>query len=315
MALLQCLSHTPLMDLNPIPQDIRNELDVMLESARVAIHAYNPDVCVIFFPDHYNTFSYRLMPQICIGVKAQTIGDYGTKIFNLNVPEKLALNGVEALMEAGFDPALSYDMQVDHAVAQPLSILFDNPSAIPVIPIFINAAAEPLAPFGRSWDLGVAFGQYLNSLGKRVLIMGSGGLSHDPPIPRMHNASEQQRQRLIIGNLGMPSDNEMARQAQVSQFGRDFAEKGGKEIGIHDLNPDWDNQFMDMMTRGDEAAVKALANYEIKQAAGGAAHEVRVWSAAFGALSSFGPYTVLDRFYRPIPEWIAGFAMMRAQST
>jgi 2,3-dihydroxyphenylpropionate 1,2-dioxygenase len=47
--------------------------------------------------------------------------------------------------------------------------------------------------------------------------------------------------------------------------------------------------------------------------AGKSTHEVKTWVAAFAALSAFGPYQTEGRYYRPIPEWIAGFGALGAQ--
>ena len=47
--------------------------------------------------------------------------------------------------------------------------------------------------------------------------------------------------------------------------------------------------------------------------AGKSTHEVKTWVAAFAALTAFGPYQSEGRYYRPIPEWIAGFAALGAQ--
>jgi 2,3-dihydroxyphenylpropionate 1,2-dioxygenase len=47
--------------------------------------------------------------------------------------------------------------------------------------------------------------------------------------------------------------------------------------------------------------------------AGGSAHEVRAWIAAFASLAATGPYEMTSRFYEPIPAWIAGFAVATAQ--
>lgn len=314
MALLQCMSHSPLMDINPVPDDVEKAVRAALEGARAAVSAYDPELCVIFFPDHYNAFSYKAMPQICVGTQARTIGDYGTKVFDLNVPEELAIKALKGLLQADFDPAVSYDMRVDHAVAQPLTLLFEDPSTVPVIPVFINCAAIPLGPFRRAWDLGAELGKVLRSLEKRVLLLGSGGLSHDPPIPRMSEAADAQRERLIAGNLGGPAGDEMARQERTAQFGKAFAEKSGMALGVHDLNPAWDKYFMDCLGNADEQKILDMKNNEIEEQAGRSAHESRVWTAAFGALTAFGSYRVEDRFYCAIPEWVAGFGLMRARS-
>jgi 2,3-dihydroxyphenylpropionate 1,2-dioxygenase len=51
---------------------------------------------------------------------------------------------------------------------------------------------------------------------------------------------------------------------------------------------------------------------EMAAVAGNSAHEVRTWLAAFSALRAGGSYAVETQFYRPIPEYIAGFGVMTA---
>ena len=43
------------------------------------------------------------------------------------------------------------------------------------------------------------------------------------------------------------------------------------------------------------------------------AHEIRTWIAAYSALAQAGPYTVTYRYYRPIPQYIVGFAVTTAR--
>lgn len=314
MALLQCMSHSPLMELNAVPGAQRAAVDQAISRARAAISAYAPDLTVIFFPDHYNGFTYGLMPPYCIGAAAQTIGDYGTEVFTVNVPGRLAYGCVEALLAQGFDPAISYDMKIDHGGAQPLSLLLEDHGNAPVLPIFVNAAGVPLGPVLRAWHFGRAVGDYLRSLERKVLIIGSGGLSHDPPIPRITDATAEQRRHLISGNLARSADEERRRQERIADYGKKFAEMGAATLGIHELNPAWDNAFLDIMERADPAALAAMNNEDMEQAAGNAVQEVRSWVAAFGALSAFGSYDTEDRFYECIPQWIAGFGMLRARA-
>jgi 2,3-dihydroxyphenylpropionate 1,2-dioxygenase len=59
--------------------------------------------------------------------------------------------------------------------------------------------------------------------------------------------------------------------------------------------------------------IDSWTNEWFESEAGGSAHEVRTWIAAYSSLAASGPYTVRSRFYRAIPEWIAGFAVTTAQ--
>ena len=92
-------------------------------------------------------------------------------------------------MKSGIDLAVSYNMQVDHGFAQPLEFLLGGLDKVPVLPVFINGVATPLPGFQRTRMLGEAIGRFASSLNKRVLFLGSGGLSHQPPVPELANSS------------------------------------------------------------------------------------------------------------------------------
>jgi 2,3-dihydroxyphenylpropionate 1,2-dioxygenase len=85
------------------------------------------------------------------------------------------------------------------------------------------------------------------------------------------------------------------------------------EADIRDLNPEWDEAFMDVCASARLEEVDSWSPAQMALEAGNSAHEVRTWFAAFSALRAAGPYTVQQRFYRPIPELIAGFGVMTAR--
>jgi 2,3-dihydroxyphenylpropionate 1,2-dioxygenase len=91
-------------------------------------------------------------------------------------------------------------MELDHAAAQPLRELFGAPlAARPVIPVFINSAAAPLGPPRQARRLGAAIGRFFAGRDERVLLVGSGGLSHDPPVPALDTAPPAIAERLVSG--------------------------------------------------------------------------------------------------------------------
>src|SRR5690606_30506076 len=87
-------------------------------------------------------------------------------------------------------------MQLDHGAAYPLEHLVGSLDQYPVIPVFINSVAAPLPTFKRARLLGEAIGQWARSTGKRVLWIGSGGLSHQPPVPVYAEAPDAVRRSL-----------------------------------------------------------------------------------------------------------------------
>src|SRR6266403_3743256 len=182
------MSHSPLLNLPGPSAELLDDIESAIGAARDFVADYDPELVVIFSPDHYNGFFYKLMPPFCIGTAAQGVGDYGTQAGPLNVATDIANECATAVLESGVDVAISSSMEVDHGTVQPLQKLFGDAASRPVIPIFINSVATPLGPLRRVRALGAAVGTYLATLGKRVLVLGSGGLSHDPPVPTLATA-------------------------------------------------------------------------------------------------------------------------------
>lgn len=309
-AYLQCLSHTPLVGyVDPTP-DVLAEVDGVVAEARARIEAFAPELVVLFAPDHYNGFFYDVMPSFCIGMAAHAIGDFGSAAGPLSVPRDIAESCANAVLEAGVDAAVSYRMQVDHGFAQPLELLFGGLDRCPVIPVFVNAVATPLPGFQRARLLGEAIGRFARALHKRVLFLGSGGLSHQPPVPELAKVDARMADRLMGSGRNLPTDERQARQQRVITAAERFVED---PHSLHPLNPVWDQQFLELLAEGRLAELDGLGNAELSALAGKSTHEVKTWVAAFAALSVFGPYEAGSRYYRPIPEWIAGFGALSAQ--
>ncbi|CAD5106173.1 3-carboxyethylcatechol 2,3-dioxygenase [Zestomonas carbonaria] len=308
--LLQCLSHTPLVGhFDPAPA-VLDEVETVIAKARERIATFDPELVILFSPDHYNGFFYDVMPSFCIGMAAHAIGDFGTAAGLLSVPQALAEQCAEAVLADGIDAAVSYRMQVDHGFAQPLEDLLGGLQRYPVIPVFINSVAPPLPSFQRARLLGEAIGRFARSTGKRVLLLGSGGLSHQPPVPELARVEGLMADRLKGSGRYLPADEREARQQRVISAARRFVEDPNS---LHPLNPEWDQQFLDTLASARLSDLDGLGNAELSAIAGKSTHEVKTWVAAFAALSAFGPFDAFDRYYRPIPEWIAGYGALAAR--
>jgi 2,3-dihydroxyphenylpropionate 1,2-dioxygenase len=307
---LVCLSHSPLLNYCDPPADIAAAVQEAFGTARAFARSFDPTLVVSFAPDHYNGFFYDLMPPFCVGYEALGVGDYGTAAGPLNVPTGRAEELAQRLVERDIDVAISRRMELDHGAIQPLEILFGGIDAVPVIPIFINSVARPFVKMSRVRRLGEAVGSFAGTLANdRVLILGSGGLSHDPPVPQWDTANSEQRASLLNGRHPTEAARE-ARQRRTIETAKAFA---AGTAAIQDLNPEWDRALMDTLASGDLSAIDAMTPEEMAAAAGNSAHEVRTWVAAFSALGMAGRYAVQDSFYRPIRDYIAGFGIMTAR--
>lgn len=314
---LICASHSPLMEFAS-PQEKYKEEKVRETFAKLAaeVEAYDPTLIITFGPDHFNGFFYDLMPSFCVGIRATAAGDwdYGKDNNKINVPEETAVNLVRRVMDEGVDVAYSYRMQADHGVTQPLHFLCGGHlDRYPTIPIFINGAAAPMPTTKRTVALGRAVGQFIKSLNlenERVLVLGTGGLSHDPPTPQMGAVPPEVEEFLIAGR-NPTLEARQARQAKIIAVGQRLA-AGDTSVAVP-LNPEWDRALLKTFAQADFAAIEAMTEDEIRVEGGRGGQEVRSWMAAFAALHEVGEYEMTAHCYEDISEWIAGFGIVSAE--
>lgn len=302
------MSHSPLLNLPGPPRDLLDDVDAAIARAREFVTDYDPELVVAFAPDHYNGFFYKVMPPFCIGLRANGVGDYGTYAGALDVPEDIATECAKAVLAAGVDIAVSASMEVDHGTVQPLEKLFGAATSVPVIPIFLNAIAVPLGPLHRCRALGTAVGGFLATLDKRVLLLGSGGLSHSPPVPTLDTAGTAVLDRIVHGQP-MSAEQRQARQTAVIDAARKFA---AGHSDLQPLNPAWDQHFLDVIDGGHLDDLDNWSNAFVRQEGGTSAHEIRTWIAAFAALATAGRYQTTVRYYKQAADLIAGFAIRTA---
>ncbi|SDS66898.1 3-carboxyethylcatechol 2,3-dioxygenase [Pseudomonas oryzae] len=306
---LKCLSHTPLRGLNDPGAEVVAEVDAVTAKLRAEVEAFDPELIVIFAPDHYNGLFYDLMPPFVIATAAEGVGDYQSLAGPLSIPRDLAMQLTRFILDHDVDIALSHRLQVDHGCTQTLEEMTGAIDRYPVIPIIINSVAPPFAPYRRVRKLGEVVGRFLATLNKRVLILGTGGLSHEPPVPLLDSAPEAIAEFLIAGRNPTP-EARAARQERTIAAGKIYGTELSQQTP---LNAEWDQSFMDLLIEGRLDAADDFRIEEISKAAGRSAHEVRTWVAAFAALAAVGPYRARKDYYRAINEWIAGYGVMSAE--
>ncbi len=301
-----CLSHSPLKDRNRADPAVEARFDASLVKAAGFVEETAPDLAVIFYPDHVNGFFYGLLPPFCIGIEGASIGDYGTAAGALDIPGERALDLAQSVLGSGVDAAISYSMKVDHGAAQPLEWLSERHPLARVIPIFVNCAAPPLPSFARARALGAAVGAWAEQAPERVLIIGSGGLSHDPPVPAIATASADMRRRLIEGGTLNHSQRHQ-RQHRAHVEGSAMARR---QSALLPANPQWDRMVLDALAAGDLSVLDDASHDSIAATGGRGGHEVRTWVAALAAL---GPgYAATELLYEPVDEWITGMGILQA---
>jgi 2,3-dihydroxyphenylpropionate 1,2-dioxygenase len=308
---LVTMSHSPLLEYVDPPADVKAGVDAAFDAVRAFVTDFDPDLVINIGPDHYNGFFYDIMPPFCIGYEAVGVGDFGTQAGPLNVATDTARALTEFLMQEGIDMTVSLRMEVDHGAVQPMEIIYGDFTAKPIVPIFINSVAPPFTPLKRIRELGEAIGRFANTqlADKKVLLIGSGGLSHEPPVPQIATATPEVRASLLGGGRHLTPEARNARQERVINAAKDFA--AGINV-VKPLAPEWDQELMRILASGDLSPIDAWTPDEMSEIAGNSSHEVRTWIAAYAALGAAGAYTVQYSFYKPIPEYIAGFGVTTA---
>lgn len=305
------VSHTPLLGHNPLAPEVDADLQQALASMRHQVLGWQPERIVMIGPDHYNSFFNELMPPFCIGTQATSVGDFRMPHGRLNVDGDTALALATHLMDHDFDVAVSRRMQVDHGFTQTLSLIWGGLESPPLVPIFMNAVAQPGVPrVRRCRALGEAIGAYLDTLPGRTLLIGSGGLSHEPPVPTLEHPDAAVRERIIVRSPSSPQDFEV-RMQRVLAAGQAMAAGNSP---LKPLNPAWDARWMDALQSGQLDTLEAIDEASIARDAGLSGHESKTWLVARAALPRSG-LTCALRWYRDIPALIAGFGILFMHTT
>jgi 2,3-dihydroxyphenylpropionate 1,2-dioxygenase len=308
---LICCSHSPLMvtGIEETQGDVQAQFFSELDACAEALRAFDPDLVVVFGPDHFNGFFYEMMPVFCIGTAAEGSKDWRLESGALKVPRELAVACVRHLQAGDFDVAISHAMKVDHGMTIPLYKLTGGLARYDVLPVFINCAADPRPSFRRVRAFGAALGEFLADRDLRVTFVGSGGLSHDPPTPRIDHSKPEATERLVVART--PTQEELdAREDRVVRAARDLVVGKGPCLPPSEQ---WDRDFLGTFLAAKLEDFDRRTDAEIDRVAGFGAHEVRTWVAAAAAARAMGQVRPELRYYHLVPEWITGMGIVVGQ--
>jgi protocatechuate 4,5-dioxygenase beta chain len=149
--------------------------------------AVRPDVAILFYNDHGLNFALDHMPTFALG--AADHYDNADEGWGPPAPRRfpgapaLSWHLAQSLVADEFDVSICREMLFDHAGITALDLLYPGHGVPPIatIPIVINGVQPPLPTPLRCHKLGQAIGRAVASFAAdlKVLIVGSGGLSHE----------------------------------------------------------------------------------------------------------------------------------------
>lgn len=165
------------------PTEQKDRLYAAFEQMRQSFAASKPDVVLALTSEHWINFFLDHVGAFCIG----RADYYDGPVEPWLRVEKARIPGDPGLAEellthcyaSGFELNYSHEMALDHGTIVPLHFLMPDKTT-PIVPIMFNTLATPRPSPKRCVDLGKALRPVLESSGKRIAIVATGGLSHDP---------------------------------------------------------------------------------------------------------------------------------------
>ncbi len=156
------------------------------ERAKAWMREVAPDVVICVYNDHATAFDLRLIPTFALGCAAAYVpADEGWGARPVPVVKghpELAWHMAQSLVLDEFDITIVNDMEVDHGLTVPLSLMFGQPAEwpCPVIPLAVNVVQYPPPTGNRCYRLGEAIRRAVESFPAdlKVVILGTGGMSH-----------------------------------------------------------------------------------------------------------------------------------------
>lgn len=183
-------SHVPAIG-RAIAQGLQNEpywkpfFDGFVPVRRWLHDTARPDVVVVVYNDHGLNFFLDKMPTFAVGAAPEYLNaDEGWGIPQVPAfrgEQDLSWHLIESLVADEFDLTTCQELVVDHAFTLPMALLWpDQAWPVRVVPVCINTVQLPLPSARRCHALGEAIGRAVRSwpADQRVLVLGTGGLSH-----------------------------------------------------------------------------------------------------------------------------------------
>jgi aromatic ring-opening dioxygenase catalytic subunit (LigB family) len=180
-----CLGHAPGItawaDAAPAAQ--RANLDTGFQTLRHQLVSADLDELIVFTSEHWANFFLDHISPFCIGRAEHFTGPIEPW---LKVP-KTKITGDPALAteilthcyDNDFEPSYAQEMAFDHGTMVPLHFLTPDMD-LPIVPILINTLASPQPSARRCHQLGRLVGEVARQSPKRIGLVATGGMSHDP---------------------------------------------------------------------------------------------------------------------------------------
>jgi aromatic ring-opening dioxygenase catalytic subunit (LigB family) len=179
------VSHVPGMtawaDAAPAAQ--KDRVYGAFDRLRQELDASTTDTLIVLTSEHWANFFLDHIGAFCVGRAERYSGpvEPWLKIEKATIKgdPALAAELIEAAYDAGVEPGFAYELEFDHGTMVPLHFLAPRMER-PVVPVMFNTLAAPQPSAARCLELGRVVGRVAARSDKRIGLIATGGLSHDP---------------------------------------------------------------------------------------------------------------------------------------
>lgn len=160
------------------------------------------DTVIVIGDDHYTNFGPHCIPRCLIA-----IGDVEGPVEDWLRLERTPIENNEPLAEHilktgfadGIDWSFAKSITVDHSIAIPYHLAVKTNPGVKTIPVFLNAAVAPIVENRRAYEIGQSILHAVESWqgSERVVVYGTGGISHWVGSPGMGRVNVEFDQRIL----------------------------------------------------------------------------------------------------------------------
>jgi aromatic ring-opening dioxygenase catalytic subunit (LigB family) len=150
---------------------------------RDTLDASGTETLIVLTSEHWANFFLDHIGAFCIGKAEKYAGpvEPWLKIARQEIKgdPALAAELIEAAYDNGFEPSFAQELEFDHGTMVPLHFIAPRMDR-PVVPVIFNTLAAPQPSAKRCLELGRVIGEVAARSKKRIGLIATGGLSHDP---------------------------------------------------------------------------------------------------------------------------------------
>jgi len=219
------VSHVPGMtawaEAAPVAQ--KDRVYGAFDRLRRDLDASAADTLIVLTSEHWANFFLDHIGAFCVGRAESYRGpvEPWLKIEQSEIKgdPDLAAELIEAAYDSGIEPGFAHELEFDHGTMVPLHFLAPRMDR-PVVPVMFNTLAAPQPNAARCLALGRVIERVAAQSTKRIGLIATGGLSHDPG-EKNHGRIDQDFDQRFLSAMAAGEVDKLGRytRAELAQAG------------------------------------------------------------------------------------------------